>query len=481
MEGCTHGDLDKTYEAITLLEQKSGQKIDLLLCCGDFQATRNLADLQCMACPDKYKFMCSFYKYYSGEKKAPILTIFIGGNHEASNYLQELPFGGWAAPNIFYLGYAGVVEVNGLRIGGLSGIYKGEDYIKGRFEHVPYSNSSMRSVYHVRNVDAFRLKQLADHPPDIILSHDWPQGVYKHGDCEGLLRMKPFFGPDIERDVLGSRPAMEVLMAVKPKYWFSGHMHVKFPAVIEHEGGSTTKFLALDKCLPRKRFLQVVDIGEPLPKDSTPRIQYDPYWLAVLRSTDHLLSVERGSCHMPGPGGNERWDFKPTDQERGEIEQILGEDFSVRGKFDDSVPAFDPQSQSLRQLRYVSQPQARQNKQTVEFCQKFNVRDPIEVLMSKQWKKEEDLTAQSTSNEIDLPEDSDDEEGVQSSAGNMSVDDAGGEESKDQGVNKDDDASFVIDTNPTLVDDFNRTWGKENQKKKLRRRNVDLYTDGDEV
>ena len=32
--------------------------------------------------------MCSFYKYYSGEAIAPVLTIFIGGNHEASNYLQ---------------------------------------------------------------------------------------------------------------------------------------------------------------------------------------------------------------------------------------------------------------------------------------------------------------------------------------------------------------------------------------------------------
>lgn len=43
-------------------------------------------------------------RYYSGEKKAPVLTIFIGGNHEASNYLQELPYGGWVAPNIFYMG-----------------------------------------------------------------------------------------------------------------------------------------------------------------------------------------------------------------------------------------------------------------------------------------------------------------------------------------------------------------------------------------
>ena len=49
-------------------------------------------------------FISLFHRYYSGEKTAPILTIFIGGNHEASNYLCELPYGGWVCPNIYYMG-----------------------------------------------------------------------------------------------------------------------------------------------------------------------------------------------------------------------------------------------------------------------------------------------------------------------------------------------------------------------------------------
>ena len=32
-----------------------------------------------MAVPNKYKEMKDFHKYYSGAKKAPVLTLFIGG------------------------------------------------------------------------------------------------------------------------------------------------------------------------------------------------------------------------------------------------------------------------------------------------------------------------------------------------------------------------------------------------------------------
>lgn len=51
---------------------------------------RNEADLKCMAVPDKYRTMNSFWKYYAGIETAPVPTIFVGGNHEASNYLWDL-------------------------------------------------------------------------------------------------------------------------------------------------------------------------------------------------------------------------------------------------------------------------------------------------------------------------------------------------------------------------------------------------------
>ena len=118
------------------------------------------------SCMLVFKNFCYFYhcdsccRYYSGEKLAPVLTIFIGGNHEASNYLQELPYGRWVAPRISYMGYESVVNVAGVRVGGLSGIYKGHDYFKGHFEKPPYTEDTKRSVYHVRNLETFRLKQV---------------------------------------------------------------------------------------------------------------------------------------------------------------------------------------------------------------------------------------------------------------------------------------------------------------------------------
>ena len=62
VEGCSHGELDIIYKAISEIEIKNGIKIDVLLCCGDFQSVRNKFDLKCMAVPAKYLSMQSFHQ-----------------------------------------------------------------------------------------------------------------------------------------------------------------------------------------------------------------------------------------------------------------------------------------------------------------------------------------------------------------------------------------------------------------------------------
>jgi len=51
-------------------------------------------------------------------------------------------YGGWAAPNIYFLGFAGVIKFGNIRIGGLSGIYKPGYYNLGKFMNtIPSCNS----------------------------------------------------------------------------------------------------------------------------------------------------------------------------------------------------------------------------------------------------------------------------------------------------------------------------------------------------
>ncbi|KAI0355279.1 hypothetical protein OH77DRAFT_356747 [Trametes cingulata] len=377
VEGCCHGELDSIYSEIASLEQQNGYKVDLLLICGDFQAIRNHRDLACMAVPDKYKRLGDFPKYYTGEAKAPILTLVIGGNHEASNYLWELYHGGWLAPNIYFLGHAGCVQVNGVRIAGASGIFKPGDFHLGHYERPPYNHGTMRSIYHIREYNIRRLSLLSS--STIFLSHDWPQGIEHHGNLRDLLRRKPYFRDDINKGVLGSPPMMGLMRALQPAWWFSAHLHCRFEATVVHGDGaavngdgpprpivqsaektnpdeiniddddepasgaaggqqnappvdstaetkvnpdeitldeeedeveappppppppSTTRFLALDKCLPKRKFLEVIDVDAPSPTNP-PVLSFDPEWLAITRAFNHHMSLVRLQASYPDEG-----------------------------------------------------------------------------------------------------------------------------------------------------------------------------------
>jgi lariat debranching enzyme len=184
--------------------------------------------------PRRYRRLVDFHAYYSGERTAPVLTLVIGGNHEASNYFFELYHGGWLAPNIYYLGAAGVVRYGPWRIAGLSGIYKSGDYRRPHYERVPYDSHGIRSVYHVREYDVEKLLQVTGQV-DVCLSHDWPMWVELFGDYTALYKTRPHFLDSAKAASLGSLPALQVLGRLRPRYWFSGHMHVRFGATVEHK------------------------------------------------------------------------------------------------------------------------------------------------------------------------------------------------------------------------------------------------------
>ena len=103
---------------------------------------------------------------------------------------------------------------------------------------------------------------------DVFVSHDWPTHVARYGDTRSLLKCKPFFRSEVETDTLGSPANWQLLQALKPRYWFSGHLHVAYPAMVPHGGSGAlppgskgareaTRFLATDKPIPRRKYVQV--------------------------------------------------------------------------------------------------------------------------------------------------------------------------------------------------------------------------------
>ncbi|KFA77128.1 hypothetical protein S40288_05280 [Stachybotrys chartarum IBT 40288] len=471
VEGCGHGTLDAIYASVSQsCEAREWDGVDLLIIGGDFQSVRNAADLTVMSCPVKYRHLGDFPKYYSGECVAPYLTIFIAGNHEASSHLWELYYGGWVAPNIYYLGAANVLRLGPLRIAGLSGIWKGFDYRKPHHERLPFNDDDVKSFYHVREWDVRKLLLLQTQV-DVGLSHDWPRGIEKHGDQQWLFRKKPDFREESKDGTLGNVAAEYVMDRLRPPYWFSAHLHVKFaalkkyadneapatatikqeavveataqetnpdeidldmdesdgaggennnsqpndnPVAIQAESISTNevsedlraqlpasfarprpkgipgqpvppgitnkevRFLALDKCLPGRHFLQLCDI-KPISQargsgDSgslgaqTPRfkLQYDPEWLAINRVFHDALVIGDPTAGVAPDLGEEHY-MPLIEAEKAWIEEniVKRDKLDVPHNFSFTAPAHVPGSPEIVE----EGPEEYTNPQTAAYCQ----------------------------------------------------------------------------------------------------------------
>ena len=222
-----------------------------------------------------------FWKYYIEQEIAPILTVVIGGNHESSNYFRELYFGGWLAPKIYYLGSAGVINIEkdgqNTRIAGLSGIYKPYSFSKMHPE-VPIPDSDKKSCYHVREIEALKLSLLdRSEPIDIFLGHDWAGGVFKFAtdqERRRQLKIKPFFKSDIDHGTFGDPTKGYLLNALNINNFFVGHCHIDFHAKIyntapktNNDGTSKNKnpyvsFHAFDKCLKHRTVLEYMEFND---------------------------------------------------------------------------------------------------------------------------------------------------------------------------------------------------------------------------
>lgn len=313
VQGCCHGELDTVFQKVRQLH--SLKPLDLLIILGDFQSIRNKEDMNYISVPLKYRKMGDFHKYYSNDTcKIPVPVIFIGGNHESMKHLMELPYGGYVAPNIYYLGYSNIIWFKGVRIASISGIFKDWVFETPRLSWkdvelrqlnngIEHSKLDIKTLYCVKRIDVLPFYLLnSERGIDIMISHDWPNEIVYYGDIQRLLKYKPYFRKDINNHQLGSPVNWELLCRLKPKWWLSAHLHVKYRATVQHElqeknslstkkneneidlelsdedekfdktqsensircncQTSVTNFLALDKCAPRRQWIDVIEVEQ---------------------------------------------------------------------------------------------------------------------------------------------------------------------------------------------------------------------------
>lgn len=397
--GCSHGGLNQIYSEVRsynrIAEAKDEEPIRLLLCCGDFEALRNPSDLSSMDCPAKYRVLGDFHHYYSGRKEAEVITLVVGGNHESQSYLKECYHGGWLAPSIYFLGYAGCILVDGwLKVAGSSGIHDPRDWKKGHYEETPIRGRDIRTAFHTRQYDLFRLLQLKgiEPRPDIYMSHDWPRHIECYGDTAKLLKQKPGFAPQVARDNFGSSPLEAVLLSLKPRRWVSGHHHIRFTASVAHSDkmGDRTDFLALSKPnLPGTQFFEVIEVpspaSAPISPDSQPKLFFDPNWLAIVRAANRYFPTNRYEAALP-----------PKDELKAciaEAESWIAENVRDGGKVEISLvqefkgtapPTLNDQGnvQKNQRREEVIEELAWVNPQTTAYCNMLGIEDVVSVKIS---------------------------------------------------------------------------------------------------
>lgn len=320
-------------------------------------------------------------------------------------------------------------------------------------------------------------------------------GITKYGDENVLLKDKPFFRSDIEGNTLGSPANMELLEHHHPLYWFSAHLHCKFAALVPEKGGTkVTKFLALDKCLPRRKFLQILELQHDpnLPLS----LHYDLEWLTILYLTNHLLSVKSGIHYMPGQGSNGRWIYTPTGDEKKQVLKKFNCDLQIPFNFAQTVKPYSPDATDI----IIEPAQLQINSQTTQFCNTLGIDDPsvlLHLMMNttayKRDAKMESLSSMQTCRTSIVSTDSDrrvlnstfhgglPDSFNQSSSLNTSFKSNDDEQEleivnyDEATVNDVDDATSIIDTTST-GDGSNLPMQSEPNCKKFKRRNYSIYS-----
>ncbi|MFH1465442.1 MAG: metallophosphoesterase [Pseudomonadota bacterium] len=243
------------HQMVALVEQAAaaaGVRPDLVVQVGDFEPHRHEDDVQTMAAPARFRKVGDFPDFREGRARFPWPVLFVGGNHEPYGFLDGLAPGAEVAPGCRWLGRAGLVEHCGLKVAGLSGIFREDCWVVGRPPFGAMHREKKKRYVGFTQADVDRLLDLAEEGrPDLLLLHEWPRLAL--GPAE-VAQLRMFVGdesngdddelPDLRRvgAVVGSAQALELALLLEPRLVLCGHVHAPLRATLP--GGIPLRALA---------------------------------------------------------------------------------------------------------------------------------------------------------------------------------------------------------------------------------------------
>ena len=153
--------------------------LSLILQAGDAEPLRSEAEITQVPGRTIYRQQGDFPEVLSGDILMPAPLYFIAGNHEPFADLDAdggliTGHGAWG-PGVTYLGRAGAVTIEGLRIGFLSGIYGESTFLRSAAGNLRRRTGKHAAHYTAQELD--RVQSAVREGVDVLITHDWPAGI----------------------------------------------------------------------------------------------------------------------------------------------------------------------------------------------------------------------------------------------------------------------------------------------------------------
>jgi lariat debranching enzyme len=235
--GDIHGRFHRVEAWMDALEAARGRPVDLVLAVGDVEAFKRADDHRRKTA--KRGMPAEFAEYADGARRMKRPLYFIGGNNEDFEALHDTPQGSELAPNVHYLGRAGLRMIRGLRVAYLSGIHAPRFFEQPLKRPTSLDTAKQAGYFRTREVEHL----LGYRDADILLVHEWPRGIVQRARDEGLATGRP-----LPSYWIGNPITRRLVDTMRPRWVLCGHSHKGFAVSLGGEGSRpVTRIACLDQ------------------------------------------------------------------------------------------------------------------------------------------------------------------------------------------------------------------------------------------